>query len=72
VKTTWFQAFAFTEWVQLVRRYVTAGTRPTKNQIRAMEKGTEVGLALTPGWQIGYMDHTGCHQLVSDCHQLVF
>ena len=26
--------------------------------------GHEVGLALTPGCQIGYVDHTGCYQLV--------
>jgi hypothetical protein len=28
------------------------------------EKESRVGLSLTPGCQIGYMDHTGCHQLV--------
>jgi hypothetical protein len=32
-----------------------------------------LGLPLTPGGrQIGYMDHTGCHQLVLGCHHMVF
>jgi hypothetical protein len=51
-------------------RLVTTWTIPAVNILLGLTvRPTRV---VTPGCQIGYMDHTGCHQLVFCCGQLVF
>jgi hypothetical protein len=44
--------------------HVVNTAEPLMEKSGVIDAKTGEGLALTPGCQIGYMDPTGCHQLV--------